>query len=131
MIDRLKAILVAVAIVFGIFLAISFSITTHEAVPDNAQFLVNVQDEYILPRPIEGLDLWRDPQNGNIDWTKNCTEIVTYRELLNQDNPYHDFDLPDIPEWNSRRLYGREVSLFWSIVNPPLNRWDSDGRWRY
>ena len=50
--SKLKTAAIAVGFLVVVVLALMFTITTHEAIPDRARFLVNTKERYLVPAPL-------------------------------------------------------------------------------
>lgn len=107
-----------------------FVITSREAIPDRARFLVNQKMKLIVPEPVPGG--WHKlPGGDGIPPFNPIDTTVTWGDIRRKEHPFHDFELPDAPGWRRMDYLGREISLFRSVFFPPDSRWDEEGRWRY
>ena len=129
---HLKQTCAVIAVLCTVPLSLMVLVTSSEAIPDRARFLVNKEEKYVVPRPVPGQYIFRPlPNQGDDEAFTQFDGTVSWGELKNTDHPYHDFGLPKNPEWDDFVLYGREVSLLRSMLFPPPSRWDDDGNWRY
>ena len=108
---------------------IGLSLTsTREALPDDAKFVVDLNQKIVVPAPVPGRFIFHEvPEHDSDTWDR----IVTCAELLDENGPYRDFRFPNTPEWNRFELDGPEVSLFRVWIAKPESRWDDSGYWRY
>jgi hypothetical protein len=116
-------------VVVVVLLAFSVCVTTREAIPDRARFIVRTKERYIVPRPVPGQNIFHSlSATDDDDVLVRFDAVVTWGDLRQKDHPYHKFDLPKTPEWDKFRYYGREVSLLRSTLFPEESRWDETGR---
>ena len=129
--SKLKAAAIAIGVLVVIVLAFMFTITTYEAIPDRARFLVNTKERYVVPKPLPGHYIFHPLPGDSDEVFARFDASVTWGELRNKEHLYHGLGLPDTPEWDRFVFYGEDVSLFRSLFFPPPSRWDEQGRWRY
>ena len=129
--SKLKTTGIAIGVLAVIVLVFMFTMTSHEAIPDRARFLVNRKERHVVPEPLPGHYIFHPlPEDGG-EVFASFDGSVTWGELRTTDHPCHDFGLPDTPEWNRFVFYGEEISLFRSLFFAPPSRWDEEGRWRH
>ncbi len=129
---NVKTTAAAIVVTCVVAFAFTITVTTYEAVPDRAMFLVNTKVRYVVPRPVAGPYIFHPlPNQSDDEVFLQFDGTVSWGELKKKDHPYHDFGLPQTPEWDTFIMYGREVSLFRSLLFPPPSRWDDEGNWRY
>ena len=122
-----KLLIIGTALIIFV-LAFASLIGTREAIPDNAKFAVDVQQQIVVPAPVPGRYTFHEiPGRDDDFWGRT----ITWAELREKNGPYQDFNFPDTPEWNEFELYGPEVSLLRSWIAKPESRWDENGFWRY
>ena len=129
--SKLKTIAIAVLALAIVIIAFLFTITSYEGIPDRARFFLSKEYRYIVPMPVEGQDFAHPLPHGSDAVSFRFEDSVTWGELRDKNNPYHDWNLPDTPEWNRFVFYGKEMSLFQLLFFPPPSRWDDNGGWRY
>lgn len=117
--SKLKVIGIGAGVLAVVVVSVLLTITTYEAIPDHALFLVNKSQQIVRPafaanEKVNGFDTQ-----------------ATFKELNDTDHPYFGFKLPPEKEWDEFTLYGREVSVLRNLTYPPESRWDENGYWRY
>lgn len=129
---RVTGALIGVGGLIAVVMAFMLAVTTSEAIPDKALFLVNTEQRFVVPAPLPGRYVFFALPDGTGDdvWMR-VQDRITWGELRHEDHPYHDFDLPQTPEWDLFVFYGEEVTLLRSLLYPPPSRWDESGHWRY
>jgi hypothetical protein len=129
--SKLKIVAIARGVLMVIVLAFMFTISTSEAIPDHARFLVNTTEGYIVPEPLPNHSIFYPLPNSDDRPYPNFNGTVSWGELCKKEHPYHDLGLPRTRQWDNFVFYGQEVSLLRSLFFPPESRWDKEGRWRY
>lgn len=129
--SKLKSAALGLGAMLALVLVSMFAITSREAIPDRAAFLVNVEERYVVPKPLPGQFIFHPIPGAEDEVLGRFDGTVTWGELRRKDHPYHDFDLPSTPEWDRFMFIGEEITLFRSIFFPPPSRWDEQGQWRY
>lgn len=129
--DSRKRPFLVIGIICAIPIGFMLLITSREAVPERAKFLVNTDERYVVPRPVDGESIFHPLPGKSDDVLMSFDDTVTWGELKRSDHPYHNFGLPSTAEWDAFEMYGAKVSMVESLLSPPPSRWDDEGNWRY